>query len=122
MQRLYTEGNAVYGSVRHLVKNCNLPESKVRHFFNSKLFCTKFTVATRKFKRVKTFARFRNDYWCMDLAYVDKLAKDNNVVKYLRVCEDMFDRIVDAKGMKTKDSNKTVRAFLTMITREKRPK
>ena len=58
----------------------------------------------------------------MDLAYVDKLAKDNNGVKYLLVCLDLFDRNVDAKGMKTKDSKETVLAFLTMITKKNRPK
>ena len=44
----------------------------------------------------------------MDLAYVDKLAKDNYGVKYLLVGQDLFDRTVDAKGMKTKDSKETV--------------
>ena len=58
----------------------------------------------------------------MDLAYVDKLAKDNNSVKYLLVRQDLFDRTVDAQGMKTKDSKETVRAFLTMITKKNRPK
>ena len=58
----------------------------------------------------------------MDVAYVDKLAKDNNGVKYLLVRQDLFDRTVDAKGMKTKDSTETVRAFLTMITKKNRPK
>ena len=53
----------------------------------------------------------------MDLAYVDKLANDNNDVKYLLVHQDLFDRTVDAKGMKTKNSEETVRAFLTMITK-----
>ena len=38
----------------------------------------------------------------MDLAYVDKLAKDNNGVKYLLVRRDLFDWTVDAKRMKTK--------------------
>ena len=33
----------------------------------------------------------------MDLAYVDKLAKDNNSVKYLLVCQDVFYRTVDAQ-------------------------
>ena len=47
----------------------------------------------------------------MDLAYVDKLAKDNNGVKYVLVRQDLFDRTVDAKGMKTKDSKESVRAF-----------
>ena len=58
----------------------------------------------------------------MDLAYADKLAKDNNGVKYLVVRLDLFDRTVDAKKMKTKDSKETVRVFLTMITRKIRPK
>ena len=58
----------------------------------------------------------------MDLAYVVKLGKDNNGVKYLPVRQDLFDRTVDAKGMKTKDPNETVRAFLTMITKKNWPK
>ena len=33
----------------------------------------------------------------------------------------LFDRTVDAKGMKTKDSKETVRAFFTMITKKNRP-
>ena len=53
---------------------------------------------------MRAFARFKNEIWCMDLGDVDKLSKDNNGVKYLLVREDLFDRTVDAKGMKTKDS------------------
>ena len=71
---------------------------------------------------MKAFARFENDFWCMDVAYVDKLAKNNNVVKYLLVRQDLFDRTVDAKGMKSKDSKRTDRAFLSMITKKNRPK
>ena len=48
-----------------------------------------------------------------------KLAKDNNGVKYILVRQNLFDRTVDAKGMKTKDS---VRDILTMITKKNRPK
>ena len=54
----------------------------------------------------------------MDLVFVDKLAKDNNGVKYLLVRQDLFDRTADAEGMKTKDFKETVRAFLTMITKK----
>ena len=57
----------------------------------------------------------------MDLAYIDKLAKDNNGVKYLLVRQDLFDRTVDAKGKK-KNSMETIRAFLTMIAKKNRPK
>ena len=122
LHRLYTHGRAAYGSVRNLVKASNLSESKVRQFLHSKPSYTKFTLAARNFKRMKEFARLKNEYWCMDLAYVDKIAKDNNGVKFLLVRQDLFDRTVDAKGMKTKDSKETVRAILTMITKKNRPK
>ena len=46
----------------------------------------------------------------------------NNGVKYLLVRQDLFDRTVNAKGMKTKDSQETVKAFSSMITKRNRPK
>ena len=71
---------------------------------------------------MKAFARLKNEILCMDLAYVDKIAKDNNGAKNLLVRQDLFDRTVDAKGMKTKNSKETVRAFLTMTTKKNRLK
>ena len=118
LQRRYTQGSAAYGSVRNLVKASNLSVSKVRQFLDSKPSYTKFTLVTRKFKRLKAFARFKNEILCMDLAYFDKLAEDKNGVKYLLVRQDLYDRTVYAKGMKTKDSKENVRAFLTMITKK----
>ena len=57
----------------------------------------------------------------MDLAYVCKVAKDDKCVEYLLVGQDLFDRTVDAKGMKTKDSKETVRVFLIMFTKKNPP-
>ena len=91
-------------------------------FYIQRIFSKKFTLATRKFKRLRAFPRFRNENWCMDLDYVDKLAKKNNGVKYLLVRQDLFDRTVNASGMKTKDSKETVKAFSSMITKKNRPK
>ena len=99
------------------MKTSNLPVSKVRQFLQSKLSYTKFTLATRKIKRMKAFARFKNEFWCLDLAQVDKLANDENGVRFLLDRQDLFDRTVDAEGLKTKDSTGTVRAFLTTITK-----
>ena len=70
---------------------------------------------------MRPFARFKNEIWCMDLAYVDKLAKENNGVKYLLVRQDLFDRTVNAKEMKTKVSQETVKTFSSMITKRNRP-
>ena len=53
---------------------------------------------------MKAFARLTNEIWCMDWPDVDNLAKHNNGVKYFLVHQDLFDRTVDAKRMKTKGS------------------
>ena len=122
LQRLYTQGAAAYGSERNLAKPSRLPLPNVRQFLQSKASCTKFTLATRKFKRMRAFARFKNKVWGMGPADVDKLAKNNNGVIYLLVRQSLFDRTVNAKGMKTKDSQETVRALLSMITKRNVPK
>ena len=122
LQRLYTQGAAAYGSVHNLTKTSRLPVLKLRQFLHSKASYTNFNLAARKFNRMRDFARFRNEIWCMDLAYVDNLAKENNGVKYLLVRQDLFDRFVNANGMKTKDSQETVKTFSSMITKRNRPK
>ena len=58
----------------------------------------------------------------MDLAYVDKLSKDKNGVKYLLFRQDFFDGTVDAKRMNTKDSKETVKTFSKKIAKKNRPK
>ena len=58
----------------------------------------------------------------MNPAYVDKLAKENNGVNYLLVRQDLFDRTVNARAMKTKDSQETVKSFSSMITKRNRTK
>ena len=118
----FTQGAAAHGSVRNLAKTSILPVSKVRQFLHSKASYTKFTLAARKFKRMRASARFRNENWCMDLAYVDNLAKENNGVKFSLVRQDLFDRNVKAKGMKPKDSQETVEDFSSMNTKRNRPK
>ena len=99
LQSLYTEGGAAYGSLHNLVEASNLSVSKVRQFLHSKPSYTKSTVDTRKFKPMMAFAGFQKEIWCMDFAYVDKLATDKNAVNHLLVRQDLFDRTLDAKGM-----------------------
>ena len=70
---------------------------------------------------MKAFASFKNEVWCMDFVFVDELAKKLIAVKYSLVHQDFYDRPVDAKGMKIKDSKETVRAFSTIIMKKKHP-
>ena len=90
--------------MRNLMNASNLPVSKMRQFLLSKPSYTKYTLTTRKIKRVKAVTRFKDEIWCVGLAYVDELATDNNGVKYLLVRQQLFDGAVDAKGIETKDS------------------
>ena len=62
LQRLYTQG-AAYGSLRNLANASRLPVSKVRQFLPSKASYTEFTLATRKFKRLRAFARVKQEIW-----------------------------------------------------------
>ena len=101
LQRLYTQGGAAHESSCNLVQASHLSVSKVRQFLHSKPSYTKFVFATGKFKRMKAFARLKNEIMFMDLAYVDKVAKGINGVMYVLVRQDLFDRTVDAKRMKT---------------------
>ena len=103
------------------MKISNLSVSKVRQFFHLKPSYIKFILAKCKFKRMKSFAKFKKEIWFLNLAYVDKLAKDKNGVMYLLVRQDLFDWTVDAKGVKTKDSKDTVHGLLTMITKTNGP-
>ena len=57
----------------------------------------------------------------MDLEVVIKLFKNINGVKCLLVRHDVFHNGLDAKRMKTKNSEGSVPAFLTMIIENKQP-
>ena len=71
---------------------------------------------------MKAFARLKKKIWYLYLAYVIKLAKYTNSVNYLLFLQDLFDRTIDAKEMKTKNSTETVRAFMTMNTKKNQTK
>ena len=71
---------------------------------------------------MRAFARFKNEVWCVDLAFVDKLAKDNYEVKLFLVRQNMLGRMVDAKRMKLKDSKETVKVFSKKIMKNNRQK
>ena len=53
-------------------------------------------------------------------AYNNELATDNNGVKYLLGCEELFDGTVDTKGMETKEQKAMVGACSTILSRNNR--
>ena len=115
LQRLYSSGKAAYGSLKNLQKASNLSKSKVEKFLQSKESFTKFRQANRKFDRLSAFAKHINEIWCMNLAFVDKLATLNNGVKYLLVSIDVFSRL--AYETKAAYAERAIRSLKNIIYR-----
>ena len=97
-----------------------LPPQKAQQFLNPKIFYSRYTWVTRKFRRMKVIARSRNETWCINLAFVDKLSTHSNGVFYLFVGHFRFDRTHNAKWIKTKSSKETD-VFLKVGTKKNRP-
>ena len=90
LKRLYSRARAAYGSVQNLSKTSGLSKKKVEQFLQTKTSYTKFGPPIKRFRRRQAFSKYINEIWCMDLVFVDKLASQNNEVKYLLVAVDVF--------------------------------
>jgi len=111
LNRLYSKGPSAYGSVKNLIAQSGLSVGKVKRFLHSKDSYTKYHNATRNFQRQHVYAKHINDIWCMDLAYVDKLKKENKGVTYLLVAVDVFSRFVRVQPLQNKSASTTLDAF-----------
>ena len=100
LNRLYSRGRALYGSIQNLSKASGLSKKKVEKFLQTKTSYTKFGPPIRCFRILQAFSKYINEIWCMDLAFVDKLACQNMGVKYLLVALDIFSRFVRVQTMK----------------------
>ena len=96
-------------------KQLSLPLTKVKDYLATKDSYTKYKTPTRKFNRLKAHAGHINEIWCMDLAIVDKLAKENGGIQHLLVCVDVFSRFVRVQPMKDKYAQTCLTAFNRMI-------
>ena len=117
----YTKGPAAYGSVKNLQRIANLKPIKVKLFLEDKNAHTKHKKYRKKFPTLKVIAYDVNEIWSLDLAYVDKLAKENKDVKYLLVAVDCLSRYLRFEHLKSKYATRTADAIKKLI-RNKRPK
>ena len=119
LEKLYKNGPAAYGSVSNLHKASSLSRVKIENFTQSKNSYTKYRQYRRRFPRLKVTAYDIIEMWSFDLAYVDKLAKYNNGVKYLLVVVDVLSRKLRVQPMRTKGAEETAKTFDCMITKIK---
>ena len=104
LYRLFSRARAVYSSIQNFSKASGLTKKKVEQFLQTKISYTKFGPPVRRFRRLQAFSKNINEIWCMDLAFVDKLASQNKGVKYLS-------RFVRVQTMKTKYAINTLQAI-----------
>ena len=84
----------MYGSIQNLSKASGLSKKKVETFLQTKTSYTKFGPTIRCFRKLQAFSKNINEIWCTYLAFVNKLASQNNGVKYILVAVDTFLRFV----------------------------
>ena len=115
LEKLYTQGPAAYGSVENLKKASKLSQKKVETFLAQTDAHTKYCAPRKKLPRLKVQAYRIDKIWSIYVAYVDKIAKYNNGVKYLLVAVDVLSRFLRVEPMKTKSATDATRAFKRMI-------
>ena len=89
------------------------------YFLHQKNAHTKYRQVRRRFPRLKVIAYDINEIWSIDVAYVDKLAKYNNGVKYLLVAVDVLSRYLRVVPMRSKSAPETAKAFKKMTVKVK---
>ena len=119
LEQFYTKGSAAYGSIDNLQKATNVSRKKVENFLQAMNAHTKYRQVRRNFPRLKVIAYDINKIWSIGVAYVDKLAKYNNGVKYLLVAVDVLSRYLRVSPMRSKSAEETARTFRKMIQKQK---
>ena len=113
---MYSGGRAVYGSIQNMSKASGLSKKIVENFLQTQTSYIKFGPPTRCFRRLQAFSKYIIKIWCMDLAFVDKLASQNKGVKYLLFAVDIFPRIVRDQTVETKYAKDILQTFRKLIS------
>ena len=90
-------------------------------YLKTKPSFTKYCSLRFRFPGLKVNVDDIHEIWFVDLAFVDKLAMYNRVVKYLLVAVDCLARYLRVEPLKTRYATETAEAFNKMI-KHKQPK
>ena len=115
LDQLYLKGPASFGNLTRLKTQSKLSFGKDKTYLETKPSFTKYRPFRLRFPRLKVIVKDIKECWSVDLAYVDKLAKYNRIVKYLLVAVDCLPRYLRVKPLKTKYATETPSAFKKMI-------
>ena len=118
LDKLYTKSSAAFESIANLKKTSGFTRSKIVRYLQSKAPYTKYKQIRKGFPRLKAVAFRINEIWSVDVAYMDKVARHNNGVKYLLVAVDVLSRYLRVQPMKALYAKDTVEAFKKMIKKK----
>ena len=115
MEYLCSKSPASFGSRKRLDTQSKNSMTKVRSYLETKPSFTKYRSIRKKFPRLRVIIKDINEFWSLDLANVDKLAKYNRDVKHLLVAVDCLSQYLRVESMKTKHATEAAQAFKKMI-------
>ena len=75
---------------------------------------------TKKFKKRKFFARFKDNIWAADLAEMESLSSKNKNVKYLLCIIDTFTKYAWVKPLKDKKGKTVLNDFTEIVNESNR--
>ena len=115
LEKLYTQGPAAYGNIQSLMKASKLPENKVVFLVGTDAhaeYCN-----PKKFPPLEVQTYRINEIWSIDIAYMDKIAKFYNAVKYLLVAVNVLSRFLRVEPLIMKTAIDTTLAFKRLTTK-----
>ena len=75
--------------MQNLNRESGLSKKKEEHVSPPKTTHTKFGLSIRRFRRVQAFFENTNEIWCIVLAFIDKLASQNDGFRYFLVAANV---------------------------------
>ena len=89
--------------------------SKVGVSVNEQLVEKLHKTVTKKFKRRKVYARFKDNIWAADLSEMELFSSKNKSVKYLLCVIDYFTKYMCVKSLKDKKGKAVLNAFIEIV-------
>lgn len=116
---------AAFGSAERLYRNAklqmkNLTMKEVENFLDKQISYTMHRPVRRKFKRRKTYARYVDHIWQLDLVSLQAIAKENSGYNYIMTGIDILSRYAFAEPIKRKTGKEVTSAFKRMLRKSKR--
>lgn len=117
-----TSHPAGFGSYTNLRKYVpsHISDQQIKKFLSSQDCYTLHAPAQRKFERAKVFATNIDQCWHIDIAFMDKLKRENENYAYLLVAVDVLSKFAFVRPMHKKTAKDATEAFSDILEKSER--